>query len=128
MLLWLFVVFFGIGLILTIAGFAVDVPILNLVGTIMIFLLGMGLLDEGLTYKTGEVELYQYGNNFTGYHWDYDAGTAPTTTNPNDVGAYLFHKNITGIYDYYDDSSEDRFGWLLMAMGALGFSLSLFRL
>ena len=125
MLMWLFVLFFALGLILTIAGFALDIPVLNLTGTIMIFLLGMGLLNDGLTYKTGEFEIYEYGNNFTGYHWDYDAGTAPDGPQ---VDAYLFHKNITGIYETYDDAGDNRFGWLLMAMGALGFVLSLFRL
>lgn len=127
MLMWLFVLFFGLGLILTIAGFALDIPVLNLTGTIMIFLLGLGLLNDGLTYKTGEYESYQYGSNFTGYHWDYDTSDAPSF-NPSDDPAFLFHKNITATYDHYDDASENRFGWLLMAMGALGFVLSLFRL
>lgn len=31
---------------------------------------------------------YVYGNNFTGYHWDYDTGTAPDGPQ---VDAYLFH-------------------------------------
>lgn len=42
-------------------------------------------------------ELYKYGNNFTGYHWDYDAGTAPDGPQTD---AYLFHKNTT--YTYFD--------------------------
>lgn len=32
---------------------------------------------------------YQYGNNFTGYHWDYDTGTTPDGPQTD---AYLFHK------------------------------------
>lgn len=43
-------------------------------------------------------ELYQYGNNFTGYHWDYDAGTAPDGPQTD---AYLFHKNTTNYYSTY---------------------------
>lgn len=41
-------------------------------------------------------EIYMYGNNFTGYHWDYNTGTAPDGPQ---VGAYLFHKNVTNTYE-----------------------------
>ena len=125
--MWLFLLFFSIGLVLTIAGFALDLPLLNLSGTIMIFLMGMALLQGGLEYKVGEMETYQYGNNFSGYHWDdYNgASVAPLQT---DREAFLFHKNISAEYGSYDDAGENRFGWLLMAMGALLFCLSLFRL
>jgi len=125
MFMWFFLLFFGLGLVLAIAGFALDIPVLNLTGTIMMFVVGLGLLQDGIDVKNGEYEIYQYGNNFTGYHWDYDTGTAPDGPQ---LDAYLFHKNVTGIYDHYDDGGSNRFGWLLMAMGALGFVLSLFRL
>lgn len=45
------------------------------------------------TYNT-----YQYGNNFTGYHWDYDTGTAPDGPQTD---AYVFHINTTNTYDNY---------------------------
>jgi len=62
--MWFFLVFFGIGLILAIAGFSLDIPLLSMAGTIMIFLMGMGLLQNGLDIKTGSVESYSYGNSF----------------------------------------------------------------
>jgi len=125
MFMWLFLLFFGIGLVLTIAGFALDLPLLNLVGTIMIFLMGMGLLQDGITYQTGVEETYVYGNYFDSYHWDGYNTTAPSQV---DKEAFLFHTEETPVYDSYDDAGENRFGWLLMAMGALLFCLSLFRL
>lgn len=43
-------------------------------------------------------EIYIYGNNYTGYHWDYDilTGGGKVITDVN-----LFHKNITNTYDWY---------------------------
>lgn len=41
-------------------------------------------------------EIYVYGDNFTGYHWDYEYILNP---NPNvDDGIFLFHRNITNTY------------------------------
>lgn len=120
MLMWLFLLFFGIGLILTIAGFALDLPLLNLVGTIMIFLMGLSLLQDGLTYKVGDRENYIYGNNFSNFE-----GSLPDDVLNN---SYIVGKTVDSLYVSYDDAGENRFGWLLMAMGALLFSLSLFRL
>ena len=122
MLMWLFVLFFGLGLVLTIAGFALDIPVLNLTGTIMIFLLGLGLLQGGLDYKIGENTTYVYGDNYDGYHYDDYNGT----TKVDDLN--VFHDSSVDVYGHYDDAGDNRFGWLLMAMGALGFVLSLFRL
>jgi len=125
--MWFFLVFFGLGLILTIAGFAIDIPLLNLVGTIMIFTVGLGLLQDGLDVPSGTEQVYVYGNNFTGYHWD-DYNGSSDAPSQSDREAFLFHINESNIYDHYDDAGSNRFGWLLMAMGALGFCLSLFRL
>ena len=125
--MWLFLLFFGIGLVLTIAGFALDLPLLNLTGTIMIFLMGMTLLSAGLDYKIGEDQIQVYGNDFTGYHWDGYNGTSEAPSQA-DREAFLFHVEVEAVYGSYDDAGENRFGWMLMAMGALLFCLSLFRL
>lgn len=131
MLSWLFFSFLAVALILTIAGFVLDISILNLTGTIFIFLLGITLLTTGLSYKSGEEIYYQYGNNFTypngtaTYHWDYDASGIPPTA---DNGVFLFHTNAEDIYSNYDDASENRFGWFLLTLGSLGFILSMFKL
>jgi len=124
MLMIVFLLFFAIGLILTIAGFSLDLPILAMVGTVMIFFMGMGLLQDGMDVKTGELITMQYGNNFTDNNWDSDLGSAPN----NSTDAYLFQENSSDVYDHYDDAGENRFGWMLMALGALGFCLSLFML
>jgi len=120
MLMWIFLLFFGLGLILTIAGFAMDIAVLNIAGTIMLFLMGLGMLQDGLDYKIGEQENYIYGNNFSNFN-----GTIPDNISDN---AFVVGKTVDPIYGSYDDANENRFGWLLMAMGALAFSLSLFRL
>lgn len=68
--------------------------------------LGIGLKEinnapcENLLSKT--YESYTYGDNFTGYHWDYSAGTAPVGPQADE---YLFHRNTTY---YYVNSCEDR--------------------
>lgn len=125
MIAWLFFTFLALGVILTIAGFFLDIPILNLTGTIFIFLLGLNLLAEGLEYKIGEYENYQYGNNFTGEHWTSDTALVPNNT---DEGVYLFNKTVQDKYDFYDDAGTNRFGWFLLTLGSLGFALSMFRL
>ena len=118
--MWLFVLFFAIGLILTISGFVLDIAVLNLAGTIMIFGLGLGLLNDGIDYKTGVVESYQYGNDLVNF-----SGSLPSNVSDN---AYVVGVVTDAVYGSYDDAGENRFGWLLMSMGALAFCLSLFRL
>jgi len=127
MLFNLFVFFIVLGVILALMGFAIDVPIVIFIGSIMVFLLGISLLSNGLDIKNGEYESYQYGNNFTGYHWDYDTSDAPNF-NPSSTDVFLFHKNTTDRYTHYDDASGDRFGYFLLCLGAFLFVLGLFRL
>ena len=131
MIAWMFFVFLALGLVLTIAGFFLDIPLLNLTGTIIVFILGLNLLTNGLEYKVGEYETYQYGNNFTSdngsatYHWDYDASGVPHDA---DDAVFLFHRNVNDEYEFYDDAGTNRFGWFLLTLGSLAFALSMFRL
>jgi len=125
MIAWMFFVILAVGIVLMALGFIIDIPVITFVGTTMIFLLGLNLLSAGLDYKSGVEDVYVYGNNFSGYHWDYD-GTQPP---PKDLdAAYLFHTNSTDIYSHYDDAGADRFGWFLLVLGALAFVMGLFRL
>lgn len=121
--MWLFFLFLSVGIVLTIVGFSLDIPLLSLAGTIMIFTLGIGLLSDGLDYKIGQNETLIYGDNFSGDHWDYDHSDPVSVTD-----AYLFQVNTASDYGHYDDASTNRFGWLLMALGALAFILSMFKL
>lgn len=70
----------------------------------ILFALGLTFLVPASVVHSEEVcqpvlnytrDTYEYGNNFTGYHWDYDTGTAPDGPQ---LDAYLFHRNTT--YDY----------------------------
>jgi len=126
-LIWLFFAFLAVALVLVIFGFAVDFPLFSMVGTIMLFLLGLSLLTGGLSYKIGEDYNYIYGNNFTDYHWDSCEGASEAPSQV-DREAFLFHTNSSSIYANYDDASGDRYGWFLLILGALGFCLSLFTL
>jgi len=125
MLMWLFFLFVGLALILCAIGYSADFPLFDMTGMIILFLLGMTLLSSGLTYKIGSEDVYVYGNYFDGYHWDGYNTTAPSQT---DKEAYLFHTNTSDLYGTYDDAGGSRFGWLLLAFGALGFAMSMFRL
>lgn len=124
MIAWLFFTFLSVGIVLMIAGFALDIPLLNLTGTTFIFLLGLNLLTNGLDYKAGEEEVYHYSNNLTGEHW---TSSEPAPSNSSD-NVYLFNKTIQNKTEFYDDSGTNRFGWFLLALGALAFALSMFML
>lgn len=104
MIMWLFFAFIGVALIITIFGFSSDVPLFIFVGTIMLFLLGMNLLNGGLDYKIGEISVSSMDVNNT------------TTTNTEDV------------FKNYDDQSNDRLGWFIMILGCLAFIIGLFML
>lgn len=52
-------------------------------------------------------ETYEYGNNFTGYHWDYDVADAPEFNNPNDpASVFLFHKQINYGYSWQCENTD----------------------
>jgi hypothetical protein len=122
MLVWLFILFFSLGILFTIIGFFADIPLFSMTGTIFIFLLGLNLLNEPLTYSVGENSVIEYGSNLTNV-WSENGGEIPTTTD-----VYMFSTNTTQIYEQYDDASTNRFGILLIGLGALAFCLSLFML
>jgi len=64
----------------------------------VLILIPKAALDMGNDCETvlnSTSEIYEYGNNFSGYHWDYDAGTAPDGPQ---LDAYLFHREISYTY------------------------------
>lgn len=116
----LFTTFLIISLILVALGlYRLEHTELSLVGFFFLFLLSMVIISGNLTYKTGEEEVYVYGDNYTSYHWDYDY----SNPNPN-ADVNLFHKNTTYIYSAYEDSSgfftTHRFGYVLAVMSVIG--------
>jgi len=100
MILALFGVLMAIGLILIILGLVIrEHTELALIGFLFIFLLSFELINGTLEYQTGIENVYKYGNNFTGYHWDYDYSTLPNTN--NDI--YLFHVTEYNQYTFYQN-------------------------
>jgi hypothetical protein len=89
--------------ILTYIAFKLDKTHLVLKFFLLFMVLyGFPVMVKGFTQDcelvpTTVYETYQYGNNFTGYHWDYDTGSAPDGPQ---VDAYVFHKNISTNYSY----------------------------
>lgn len=116
----LFTTFIGIAFILVALGlYRLEHTELSLVGFLLLFLLSMVIITGNLEYKTGETEVYVYGDNYTSYHWDYDYSSPPGLSETN-----LFHKNTTYIYSPYEDSSgfftTHNFGYLLAVMSIIG--------
>lgn len=94
--LTLFVVLLSLSLILIAIGlFRPEHTELALVGFVFLFLLSLVLIVGDLQYKTGYTERLTYGDNYTGYHWDYDYALPPGAKEVN-----LFHINRT--YTYQD--------------------------
>ena len=124
MILTLFTILVTISLIVMIFGFISKIPIFSIGGAAMFMILGGVILGgEGLAYKTGSTEMYNYGNNFSSYHWEYDTGTPPDSP---ELDAYLFHKNITNQYENYDDTTTNNFGWILFVLGLAALAYSLY--
>lgn len=106
MLLSIFVFLVLFSLILIVAGYYIEAPVTQIAGTAVMFIAGLLLMFSTVEYASGETELYIYGNNFTGYHWDYDYTDAPdfnqTILNTPEA-VFLFHKNTTTVYDSWDE-------------------------
>lgn len=92
MLLSILISLIAFSLILIIGGYFIEVPVMQIAGTGVLFLAGLLLMFSTIEYKTGEY--YVYGSNFSlsngtpTYHWDY--GDPPEYL-PNDKTSLLFH-------------------------------------
>jgi len=124
LLLTFFAIFAALSVVLIIIGFALDISIFSLVGTISLMLIGGMLLAEGLNYKSGEETIYIYGDNYDGYHYDDYNESAPPQL--NDLN--LFETVTEDVYTNISDTTTLRIAWLLIILGGLGFALSLFNL
>ena len=108
----------GFALILFGLSKLVKDPIFIFVSGITILFVGLSVFVGGIDIQAGiyTEEIFQYGNNFTGYHWDYDTGTAPDA---HEEDAYVFHKEITNIiqYEERDTVLNHGFGGVLIWLG-----------
>ena len=59
----------------------------------ILLLLSKSTLDNCEIVKVETVTKYKYGNNFTGYHWDYDNNPPPAQNN-----VFIFHTNTTNTF------------------------------
>jgi len=110
-----FIVLGVICVFLLLFGLGVPLPYFSVLGFFLLFVLG-GLLQAGsLELPTGELE-YVYGNNFTGYHWDYvNSSFAPSQT---DREAFLFHTEKDT--EPFDNPISHILGLFIMFIGIIG--------
>lgn len=113
---------FAISLILLVIGYLKnnEFPYMQLVGYVFMFILSISFMTSGIDYKTGEMETYIYGDNFTSYHWDYDYSTAPA--NPQNYD--LFHKEIEYQYSNYKNHTIAFYLAIISAVGFISVLLS----
>jgi len=108
MFLTIFILLFSISIIFMYFGFVLDDITFKVVGFGVLTFIFVSISISGLSYSNGTVteictpmvesftELYVYGDNYTGYHWDYANEPPPEF---NDVN--LFHVNRTNYYTDY---------------------------
>lgn len=115
MIFSVFVFLFALAIIFIGLGYAVDIPIFSLVGSIFIIGLGVIILGAGVEVQTGTYETYKYGDNYDTYHYDGYNESAPPQLNELNI----FHINETKIYEPYDFGGigNTNFGILTLLLG-----------
>ena len=122
-----FIFLFLVSLVLIFLGYYSDTDVLKIVAYGFIFMLGFMLISETSFGNVQDCEylgnytnnVYVYGANFTGYHWDYDFDL-----NPSHAPDYeLFHVKEYPTYNYSCQTIENRaFGFWISVLGVLGFA------
>lgn len=105
MILQLYILLIVISFTFILLGYALkqDAHIFKIAGFTILFMLSVMIIPNttgDIQYKSGSMDTYQYGNNFTSYHWDYDAGTAPDGPQ---LDAYTFHITKVDNYTTYEN-------------------------
>ena len=131
MILTLYLALLALAVIVVGLGVVLDEQYFTFVGLFFFFSLGILLLSNGVTVKTGETvtpceyeDSYVYGDNYSGYHWDY------ATPNPaaNDINIFHvfreYEENCSTITTYTYATGTDSVFWygFLMALSA-GFGM-----
>ena len=134
MILTVYLAFFAVAIVILVLGVVLGENYFSFVALFFLFLLGVSLFVSGVDYQTGETkilcnyeDIFQYGNNFTGYHWDYDTGTAPDGPQTD---AYVFHtwrdynascvETVSKVYTNLNDTLTWWFGFLMAIASAGG--------
>ncbi len=129
MILLLFGFFVAVALVLIVIGLTRPTESAQaIIGFLFLFLLSVFVVIPGnLEYEQGYIEYFVYGNNFSGYHWDYEDPLEPRPHDP-DV-AYLFHTVRNYTYKSFDgELGGTNFGiWLAIAsaIGMIGVFFSI---
>ena len=122
MLISILILFLSLALVLTIIGFYFNISLMTIGGTTIIFLMGMSLINEPLTYQTGDNISMYYGNNLTNA-WDNNGGSVPSSSD-----VYIFTTTTTATYSSWSDTNTHTLAFIIMSVGALGLVLSMFYL
>lgn len=125
----LYAIFFFITLIFIFVGYFAEADVLKIVGYGLVFILGIMLFQPNLFFGSVEACEYQtnytdnvqiWGNNFTGYHWDY---MTPLEPRPQDSDvAFLFHVKEYPNYNYVCQTITNwTIGFWISLLGLFGF-------
>lgn len=117
----------GLCCFLLLIGMAGRIPFFTIIGFLLVFVLGFTIQSGNVYLPTGETNaIYEYGNNFTDYHWDqYLEGDEPTF-NPSDDAVFLFHKDTSKVYSAWDSGNYHFIGWFVMMAGLFATLFSVF--
>lgn len=108
----------AIGLIFIILGLSFQEHTeLAIIGFLFLFLLSFNLINGTLEYETGTAQVYRYGNNFSGYHWDYADPLEPRPQDPDE--AFIFHIDETKDYTTYQNVSMGIYMALISLFGII---------
>ena len=78
------------------------------VGVLTILLMSINPSPSCDWLLTNESTYFVYGNNYSGYHWDYDVNDVPACSNPNDFDCVkLFHEEKS--YTYTNSCASENF-------------------
>ena len=124
MILEIFVLFFAVSFLLLFYGYYAKIDLPRLLGFLLLFIIGMAItpsMPGDITYKTGEniSTYYKYGDNYSGYHWDYDS--AVPSCNPSSLDCVnLFHTYDEKI-NTYSTFEDHTIGFYIMIISVLMF-------
>lgn len=116
MILELYATLFIISIALLFLGYYTKIDTIKILSFGIIFVLGVVLFGYGdtLQYQIGKSNIYEYGNNFTGEHWDYSASSIPSGAK---TGEFLFHIEEHYSYQTY---TNNLLGFLMSTLAFLG--------
>ena len=127
MILTIWAILLSLSIIFLFYGYYSKIDAYKLIGSALLFICGtiiapgINSISDTLQYKSGEniSSYYKYGDNYTGYHWDYM--NTPPNCPPNNLDCVkLFHTydTKTNIYSTYENHT---LGYLLSLIGILSF-------